>query len=64
VDCPQRVSEQFMNSLQNPSGGGIPPAVLSSPLEGQTRFELVDFFFAAHKLTVNEYSLCTCSRLG
>jgi hypothetical protein len=63
ADSPQRVGEQFMISLHNPPGTGIPQAVLYSLLEGQNRYESVDLF-VVRKLTLNEYSRCTCCCLG
>jgi hypothetical protein len=63
VDSPQRVGEQFVISLQNPAATGIPQAVLNSPLERQNRYASVDLF-VVRKLTLNEYSRCTCCCLG
>jgi hypothetical protein len=44
ADCPQKVREQFMISLQNSPGRAVPQAVLSRLLEEQNRFEYDDLF--------------------
>jgi hypothetical protein len=48
ADSPQQVGKQFIISLQNPPGAGIPQAVLNSPLEGQNRYESWTFLSRAN----------------